>query len=977
MSKVMKNIEVTWEWSGTDKYALKGFNVALTPNELGNEHPNNDAVAFSKTGKEKFEHRFYNLMLDKDINYTAWVQPIFEGKDGDWLSANGWKAIDDGTNTIESISGSQAKANTAESNAKNYSDSNSMIDGIAVGGILKSDIKINRVWADTSDNEGEVSYNPSNSVFIHPNGSKFTFNMFKHTETGLEGGYIHGGNWRYLAFVGSDTSRFQNATDGDNQIMSIFYQSGKWYYDDNSSLNQFTPNENDCIIAKIEGDSSGITKLTRYALRNAETEEGSQAKANAAQSNAENYAENQANNAKNHADTVANLAEERATRTATNQYQSMGALSPRVAMRSGVITYVVYEDNTVIKKNNTVVKSELAKNSTGTISVNTGDILTTNNPVGMRGTLGYSTAPLCLASYEKMFYSDRFANHTIYLYAPYGDTEIKYKLGSYNFTNPNQILTVSQGTVRRMTLTAEGLHRFKADMPIVAVKVGNGGDQVLLMPLAKEVLMSANPDNSRLFDGSGIATNNNGYYSADNIFSTTAIGDGSGSDSEQGVPYTACADTYMIDHAITGYTVIAIEPCEIKVTAGTGGAEYAIHNFSDASRDNPKQFHIGESTGSGTTLFSGKAPWRFTGTAPFYLRTNTPNAREYPVLGYRQNLRSIYQDSTADATSQAINEIHSQIELTPTHLRAIDRAGNETIKVDSIGKLSANTANGNVNLDGAGLTVNNGKIDVNTAGNSVNINNQGIKITESGGDYSLLSGSGIDFYKNGSQVPSKYARRVIAGIATDGTYINLNFDKTPKVITSIKSLRSYTYQDGSGVRHDDKNQSYISYASEVTKNGFRVHGKSIIEGVPEYHDIADYGLSSVEAWVSNNTKPYTNQLSVTFIPKYKLTLISSYHYEYTASFFYAVEYISSDGVVHTYTMDGFYDTKKQPYSQGDFKAGDPITFTMSDLPEDTYKIRVRIYDFTLGGLVVTKWSAVNNKRIATGEVNYIIVEGGE
>lgn len=160
----------------------------------------------------------------------------------------------------------------AESNAKSYMDENGLIDGISAGGILRADMILNQI--NGNPNDGEVDYSQKPFTFIHPNGNEYTVNITEGgTATSLEGVTT---GWAYLAYVGTDQARF--TTSYSKEILAIRYNNGQWQYNDNNNWNNFTPNENDCIVAKIEKISTvgGIDRLIRYASRTGETESGAQ-----------------------------------------------------------------------------------------------------------------------------------------------------------------------------------------------------------------------------------------------------------------------------------------------------------------------------------------------------------------------------------------------------------------------------------------------------------------------------------------------------------------------------------------------------------------------------------------------------------------------------------------------------------------------------------------------------------------------------
>ena len=97
MAQVIKSVIVNWDWDG-DTDAIRGFNVALTPQ--GGD-PRDRTIAYALTGTANYSHRFDNVPLDNQVNYTGWVQALYEGDDSDWVNTNGVVYPDDGDNTIQ------------------------------------------------------------------------------------------------------------------------------------------------------------------------------------------------------------------------------------------------------------------------------------------------------------------------------------------------------------------------------------------------------------------------------------------------------------------------------------------------------------------------------------------------------------------------------------------------------------------------------------------------------------------------------------------------------------------------------------------------------------------------------------------------------------------------------------------------------------------------------------------------------------
>ena len=107
MTKIIKDIYVTWDWEG-DEYALIGFNVAIVP---AGGNPNEDIIRKEQTGKERsyrggktkpslgYEHIFRNVIIEEG-GIDVYVQALYADKDSDWVRKGGGIVADDGTATI-------------------------------------------------------------------------------------------------------------------------------------------------------------------------------------------------------------------------------------------------------------------------------------------------------------------------------------------------------------------------------------------------------------------------------------------------------------------------------------------------------------------------------------------------------------------------------------------------------------------------------------------------------------------------------------------------------------------------------------------------------------------------------------------------------------------------------------------------------------------------------------------------------------
>jgi hypothetical protein len=83
------------------------------------------------------------------------------------------------------------------------------------------------------------------------------------------------------------------------------------------------------------------------------------------------------------------------------------------------------------------------------------------------------------------------------------------------------------------------------------------------------------------------------------------------------------------------------------------------------------------------------------------------------------------------------------------------------------------------------------------------------------GDYSKLSSGALKFYKNGISAPYWYTRRLKSGVASDGTYITLDWDLTPKVTVAIKDIQTW-------MASEPGDQFVECYPEDISSAGFRV-----------------------------------------------------------------------------------------------------------------------------------------------------------
>jgi hypothetical protein len=170
MAKVIKNVKVDWTWSG-DNYALKGFNIAITPST---SNPNNGVIIQATSQSNVSTYTFSNVTLDDTIQYTAWVQAIYDGADSNWLSASNLTVTDDGTATIETKSSNIA--NSWKYSGTTYIDGGDIYTGtvtaekIATGAITVGNLNTALQSSIFTDNPLTTNTVFSNWSSTYPNG---------------------------------------------------------------------------------------------------------------------------------------------------------------------------------------------------------------------------------------------------------------------------------------------------------------------------------------------------------------------------------------------------------------------------------------------------------------------------------------------------------------------------------------------------------------------------------------------------------------------------------------------------------------------------------------------------------------------------------------------------------------------------------------------------------------------------------------
>jgi hypothetical protein len=247
---------------------------------------------------------------------------------------------------------------------------------------------------------------------------------------------------------------------------------------------------------------------------------------------------------------------------------------------------------------------------------------------------------------------------TIHIYAPY--TSVSYSI--YRSSSANVDLsatalttgTISQGGIITFTEsdTTSGTQYYviEADGKVCATLDAVASDHLLFTPLAMEVIASSFSRENRggvttgiAEDSTNISETQNGthaFYLKDTsgkygLFAT-GVADGAGSEAEFAMPIEFCSDYYIYgDTDLSNYRLVCFQDTFVKVLDVSGNVLYT-HDGSSATKNAPLYFDNGTATGAGTLSTAG--PFRFVGTAPFYLVCQEPgNQDEATMLGAMQH----------------------------------------------------------------------------------------------------------------------------------------------------------------------------------------------------------------------------------------------------------------------------------------------------------------------------------------------------
>jgi len=279
----------------------------------------------------------------------------------------------------------------------------------------------------------------------------------------------------------------------------------------------------------------------------------------------------------------------------THLHASMGMLDKRIIPYAMPVSYGASEDNTSVYVNGVAI-DYLNKDEIGTINLIANDVIESNNPLCVKDAAdGHQITPMSAPGTYFAVYTNRLSPHKFYLFSRYTDGTVLITKDHTNFAAPDFTVSLHSGEFVEFIISDDNLgHRyfFKSDVPILLMKDGTGGDAMSIFPMSREIIApSIAPKSIVSIDGAPVKNIGNGYYTCDSVCSVFANADGAGTNGIVGMPVAMLGDTYMINHDIAGYQLVAVEPTIVAVYGSDN--KFIEHDLTLASKSNPLKVSYG------------------------------------------------------------------------------------------------------------------------------------------------------------------------------------------------------------------------------------------------------------------------------------------------------------------------------------------------------------------------------------------------
>ena len=462
--------------------------------------------------------------------------------------------------------------------------------------------------------------------------------------------------------------------------------------------------------SNASGSSSSASTSATNAATSASNASGSATSASTSATAAATSATN--------ADTSAVIA----TRTRTNQLKqnhAAGMLAPQICMRAAQYRFAVWEDETAIYKNGTLLTT-MDRGVRSDFNLAEGDRLTSTKPFYAKRNQNPYNTPLAseaMADTRFMTIANRYPPTSIKIY-PLADGNCHYTwqtghVGTTPVTGGTD-LSLTQGAMATLNLshTTGPTYYFNisSDVPILVYKEGtesSDGDGMLLFPPSHTIFEREADDALGVFVDGGSATvvvTGTKRETSDGVrrIAASGIADGAGGDQEGHIGIEALGDEYVIPCSeLNNLWMMSDNDVTVTIKNNAGAVESTVILSANS------EYETGSSAGSGSALFGTDGPYYVSGTKPFALLAQTDQQDDEEMYyGFRRDLKPRFGlEAVTEILQSSVTDIEGNQTAAIT-LRAKAGTGGaqlELVAADNVSGGSVSTARidaDNIILDG-------------------------------------------------------------------------------------------------------------------------------------------------------------------------------------------------------------------------------------------------------------------------------------
>jgi len=289
------------------------------------------------------------------------------------------------------------------------------------------------------------------------------------------------------------------------------------------------------------------------------------------------------------------------------------------------------------------------------------------NPIHMQKSAGNDKSScLGLQGREFGYYSNRGGHGDFKAFALGNGTIKYYEDGAGVNGTPIHEISVTRNELVTFQATTDLVYSYiTSTTPIILTAKEGSSDKVKLFPADKRIF-SRRSSESRCLDNTSTNINTSNKLvriaPTDKKLFAQEIGDGSGSDSCQGVPLSCLSNTYIWGNKMSDFSLIS--PYLVQVTVEYWNNGWKLHGnfplmgtmdnpggyFEDGDglsfnnkEPHPATYDLGvdsnkiDDSGAATEMRSGADIWRFRAHKPFAVIINDQSGDELPIIGWMED----------------------------------------------------------------------------------------------------------------------------------------------------------------------------------------------------------------------------------------------------------------------------------------------------------------------------------------------------